>query len=425
MAAEAPNGGLTAAHKRLLVLLAAACFSEGFDFATLTVALPQIRSTFGLSHMHADLWVAVLYLGALPAVVWGRRADRRGRRGVLLMTMVGYTAGSAATALAPNVEIFVACQFVTRCFLTAQVAVAWTMAAEDLPAARRGIGFGVLALASALGTGLSAIVQATVLSPMGASWRWLYVLSLPFLLIVVMLSRSLPESSRYQAVAQRRDVSQGQAGLLARAPYRRPLLLICAMILFGNLATEATVFAVDFMESDRGLSASAANLILVAAGAVALPVLTLAGRLSDRVGRRYVCIVGVLVQGAGLLLFFTVARGVAGLGLALMTTYIGLFAAWTTGNAFAVELFPTALRGARERGVDDREAARSVGQLRAVSGAARGDEQLAGHGVRAGRRAGARSGHHRRRAARDEPPRAHRHRPRARPRRNLGLTERT
>jgi hypothetical protein len=29
-----------------------------------------------------------------------------------------------------------------------------------------------------------------------------------------------------------------------------------------------------------------------------------------------------------------------------MTTYIGLFAAWTTGNAFAVELFPTTLRGA-------------------------------------------------------------------------------
>jgi MFS transporter, putative metabolite:H+ symporter len=340
------SGALTDAHRRLLFLLGAACFSEGFDFATLTVALPQIRSTFGLSHMHADLWVSILYLGALPAVLWGRRADRRGRRGVLLMTMVGYTIGSAATALAPNIEIFVACQFVTRCFLTAQVAVAWTMAAEDLPAERRGIGFGVLALASALGTGLSAIVQATALSPLDASWRWLYVLSLPFLLVVVSLNRSLPESTRYQAVAGRHDVSQGRAELLARPPYRRPLLLICVMILFGNLATEATVFAVDFMESDRGLSSSAANLLLVVAGAVALPVLMLAGRLSDRIGRRRVCMAGLLVQAGGLLLFFTVARGVAGLGLALMTTYIGLFAAWTTGNAFAVELFPTALRGA-------------------------------------------------------------------------------
>jgi MFS transporter, putative metabolite:H+ symporter len=345
--AEEPGAGrLTDAHRRLLFLLGAACFSEGFDFATLTVALPQIRSTFGLSHMHADLWVALLYLGALPAVLWGRRADRRGRRGVLLLTMVGYTIGSAATALAPTVEVFVACQFVTRCFLTAQVAVAWTMAAEDLPAERRGIGFGVLALASALGTGMSAIVEAVVLSPLDASWRWLYVLSLPFLLLVLALNRSLPESVRYQSVADRHDISQGRAGLLGRPPYRRPLLLICLMILLGNLATEATVFAVDFMETDRGLSASSANLLLVAAGAVALPVLMLSGRLSDNIGRRRVCMAGLLVQAGGLLLFFIVARGVAGLGLALMTTYIGLFAAWTTGNAFAVELFPTALRGA-------------------------------------------------------------------------------
>lgn len=346
MGDEPDVGRLTDAQRRLLFLLGAACFSEGFDFATLTVALPQIRSTFGLSHMHADLWVALLYLGALPAVLWGRRADRRGRRGVLLMTMVGYTIGSAATAFAPNIEVFVACQFVTRCFLTAQVAVAWTMAAEDLPAHRRGLGFGVLALASALGTGTSAIVEAVALSPLDASWRWLYVLSLPFLLVVVSLNRSLPESARYQSVADRHDVSQGRAALLAQAPYRRPLLLICAMILLGNLATEATVFAVDFMETDRGLSASSANLLLVVAGAVALPVLTLSGRLSDRIGRRRVCMSGLLVQAGGLLLFFIVARGVVGLGLALMATYFGLFAAWTTGNAFAVELFPTALRGA-------------------------------------------------------------------------------
>jgi MFS transporter, putative metabolite:H+ symporter len=346
VADQPPATALSAAHWRLLLLLGAACFSEGFDFATLTVALPQIRETFGLSHAQADLWVALLYLGALPAVLWGRRADRHGRRGVLLLSMVGYTVGSAVTAVSPTVEVFVACQFVTRCFLTAQVAIAWTMAAEELPAERRGLGFGVLALASALGTGLSAIVQAVVLSPLDASWRWLYVLALPFMVLVVVLSRSLPESRRYQAIAQRHDASQGRAALLARAPYRRPLLLICVMILLANLATEATIFAVDFMESDRGLSSSSANLLLVVAGAVALPVLTMAGRLSDRVGRRWVCMSGLLVQAGGLLLFFSVARGIVGLGLALMTTYAGLFAAWTTGNAFAVELFPTALRGA-------------------------------------------------------------------------------
>ena len=332
-------------HTRLLWLLAVACFSEGYDFALLTVVLPQVRDTFHLSHTHADLWIALLYLGALPALVWGRRADRNGRRGVLLLSIVGYTLASVATAAAPTIGVYVACQFVARCFIAAQVAVAWTMAAEDLPAEQRGFGFGVLALASALGTGFCAIVQAVALSPLNASWRWLYVCALPFLAVAVFLRRELPESDRYLAL-DRRGAGHQPAALLLQRPFVGPLLLVCGTVLVCNLTTEATVFSVDFLETQRHLSASTANLLLVAAGAVALPVLTLAGRLSDRIGRRRVCMAGLVIQSAGLLVFFILARGVVQLGFALGLVYLGLFAAWTTGTAFAVEMFPTSLRAA-------------------------------------------------------------------------------
>jgi len=334
---------LEQSHKRLLWLLAIACFSEGYDFALLTVALPQIRDTFHLSHAHADLWIALLYLGALPALAWGRRADQHGRRSVLLIAIVGYTLAAAVTAASPSIEFYVACQFVARCFIATQVAIAWTMAAEDLPAERRGLGFGVLALASAIGTGFCAIVQAVVLSPLSASWRWLYLLALPFLLVVLFLRRELPESGRYLAL-ERRIGSSAPASLLLRRPYIGPLLAVCVAVLLCNLTTEATVFSIDFLEKDRHLSSSAANLLLVAAGAVALPVLTLSGRLSDRIGRRRVCVAGLVIQAGGLLVFFIVARGTVQLGLSLGLVYLGLFAAWTTGNAFAVEMFPTALR---------------------------------------------------------------------------------
>ena len=332
-------------HVRLLWLLAVACFSEGYDFALLTVALPEVRHTFHLSHAQADLWIALLYLGALPALAWGRRADRRGRRDVLLLSIVGYTLAAAVTAASPSVVFFVACQFVARCFIATQVAVAWTMAAEDLPAHRRGFGFGVLALASALGTGFCSIVQATVLSPLDASWRWLYVLALPFLVVAVFLRRELPESQRYLAL-DRRTVPDQPVAVLFRRPFLRPLLVVCVAVLLCNLTTEAVVFSLDFMQTQRGLSSSTANLLLVAAGAAALPVLVLSGRLSDRVGRRRVCVAGLLVQCGGLLVFFIVAHGALQLGLALGLVYLGLFAAWTTGNGFAVEIFPTSLRAA-------------------------------------------------------------------------------
>jgi MFS family permease len=111
-------------QRRLLFLLGVACFTEGYDFNALIVALPHLRDTFGLSRSAADLWVAGVYLGAGPALWLGRRADRHGRRGVLLIAVAGYSVCSVATALAPDVGVFVLMQFLARCFLTVQVAVA-------------------------------------------------------------------------------------------------------------------------------------------------------------------------------------------------------------------------------------------------------------------------------------------------------------
>ena len=336
-------GKLEPRHRRLLWLLCVACFTEGYDFNALIVALPHLRHSFGLSEYAADLWVAGVYLGALPALWLGRRADRRGRREALIGAVVGYTVCSVATALAPGIAAFVVVQFVARCFLTVQVAVAWTVAAEELPAYRRGFGFGLLALASACGTGWCAIVEASVLGPLHASWRWLYVVALPVVIVVVVLRRTLPESERFRRLAEAGH-ERGHARFLLARPYRATLLLVCGTVALANLTTQATVFAVDYLQTQRHLGSSAANLVLVGAGTIALPVLTGAGRLSDRVGRRPICVVALVVQACGIVVFFNVAHSTGALLAALAMTYVGVFGAWTTGSAFGVEIFPTALR---------------------------------------------------------------------------------
>jgi putative MFS transporter len=330
-------------QRRLLFLLAVACYTEGYDFNALMVALPHLRHTFALSQATADLWVAGIYLGAAPAIWLGRRADRHGRRGVLLLAVLGYTVCSVATALAPAMAFFVAMQFLARAFLAVQVAVAWTVAAEELPAHRRGFGFGILALASALGTGQGALLEALVLAPLGASWRWLYVASLPAALVVLLLRRSLPESSRYESLAASGRM-HGRASVLLQPPYRATLLLICGTVMLANLTTQATVFAIDYMQSQRGLGTSVANLVLIGAGTICLPVLVGAGRVSDRIGRRPVCAVALGIQAVGVVLFFNVATTAPMLLAMLAVTYVGVFGAWTTGSAFGVEAFPTALR---------------------------------------------------------------------------------
>jgi putative MFS transporter len=328
---------------RLLILLGAASFFEGYDLNIITVALRPLRTTFGIGQVSASLWIAVVYLGALPAVPAARRADRRGRRDLLVWSMLAYTVATGATAAAPGLHSFVAFQFAARFFLVLQSALVWTVVAEEMPAAARGLAFGWLAMLTALGTGWSAILWGTVMSPLGLSWRWLYVAALPVLAVVVVLRRRLPETGRYQAAAAGPEAVQRWREIL-KPPHRRRLVMLCVVAVLANLTAQATVFVVDFMQTQRHLSASAASLTLVASGALAIPVLLLAGSLSDRLGRKPVLCGFLVVSVVGFACFFFLAQGEVALLASLALVYVGIFGSWPTGTGFGTEFFPTSLR---------------------------------------------------------------------------------
>lgn len=330
-------------HWALLVLLGAASFFEGYDFNIVIVALPQLRHTFHLSQSAGALWVSLLYLGAVPAVFISRRADRYGRRRLLLVSITCYTIATAATAFAPTIGIFAACQFTARLFLGVEIALVWTMVAEELPAPARGFGFGWLATLSAMGTGWSAILYGTVFAPLGISWRYLYVAAVPVLVLVALLRRRLPESSRFLAAVKQGALASRWHEIL-RPPHRRRLLAVIAIAVLANLSAQAHVFVVDFMQTQRHQSASTANLLLVAAGTVAIPVLLFAGSLSDRYGRKRVAASFLVISALGPLAFFFLATGPLTLFLTLAFVYVGDFGAWPTSSGIGTEVFPTSLR---------------------------------------------------------------------------------
>jgi len=268
-------------HRVLLLLLGATSFFEGYDRSIVALALKQIRGTFHLSQGSASLWLTFLYVGALPALVIARRADRIGRRRMLLFCVSAYTIATAATALAPSMGAFVFCQFTARLFLNAETAIVWTIAAEELPADSRGLGFGVLAMNAALGTGFCAILFGGVLDPAGISWRVLYIVALPPLVLVGLLRRRLPETRRF---IDTRDTG----GLVERwheifrPRWRRALFLVLSPAFLFERLPQPALSALHFLQTSRGLSASAASFMLVGAGVPGSPLMVAAGSLSDR-----------------------------------------------------------------------------------------------------------------------------------------------
>src|SRR3954451_7793115 len=254
--------GLGREHRFLLLVLGATSFFDGYDRGIISLALRQIRGTFGLSQGTASLWLTFLYVGAIPPLILTRRADRDGRRKLLIISVTGYTIATGLTAAAPNIQTFVMCQFAARLFLNAEGAIVWTIAAEELPATARGLGFGILAMNSALGVGFGAIVFGGILDPMGISWRVLYLIGLPPLLILGVLRRRIPESARFVAARDAGRLSERWHDIF-RPAFRRWLVLVLSTAFLFQLTTEASVFSLDFLQSDRPLSATAANFMLV------------------------------------------------------------------------------------------------------------------------------------------------------------------
>jgi putative MFS transporter len=338
--------GLSDGQIVMLLLLSAAAFFDGYDQSIRAVALTQIRGDLGLSKSAASALIAVVYFGSLPAMAVTRWADRVGRRRVLLLSIIGYASFSGLTALAPNAGAYMVLQFGQQVFLVAETALVWTMAAEELPATARGFGFGVLGMNLALGTGFAAVLFGGVFEPLGVSWRWLYVVGVPPLLLVALLRRRLGETRRFEA-ARAADRLADTWRRILRPPLRHWLFLVVTVTFLLQLSQQAQVFALDFLQTDRGISASTAAGMLVLAGLPGIPIMVAAGGLSDRFGRRQVACwfsAASLVGGAGFF-WLPASWGVPALLPCMSLTLVGSMAAFPIVQTFTAELFPTALRG--------------------------------------------------------------------------------
>src|SRR5690606_13396576 len=113
-------------------------------------------------------------LGAIAAWFLLRMADRWGRRPVLLLAAAGFSVGSLLTVLAPSLPAYTAIQFVTRVLLVTQIATAYLIVSETLPAHLRGRAIGGLGAAGSVGAALPLILLAPALET-ALGWRMLFV----------------------------------------------------------------------------------------------------------------------------------------------------------------------------------------------------------------------------------------------------------
>jgi putative MFS transporter len=330
---------LDARHRRLLALLGVATLFEGYDRFIASLALPYIGRDLGASEAELGYALSAIRVGALWSIALGWAADRYGRRRVLLFTVLAYTLATAATGISRSLEAFVVWQLFATIFLTAELALAQVVVAEELPAAMRGRGQGFLGAFAAMGAGVAAmlfpLLQSTALG-----WRGLYFIGVLPLLVVAYLRRSLPETRRWSHISAAPAMRQGLGELLRRPLRTRFLILNGLAVAVWTAASPAFGFASYHATNALGWSAGQVSALVVGAGALGMGGWFVLGHTADRFGRRSTGAASMLLGTVAVVAYYRTPWLVPAFA-ALVFAEAGVNIAL---NALGTELFPTHLR---------------------------------------------------------------------------------
>ncbi|MEM7337324.1 MAG: MFS transporter [Actinomycetota bacterium] len=277
--------------------------------------------------------LAATRIGVLLSFVLLLRADKIGRRPLMLWFATGAVLFTLLGALSPNLFALGATQTIARGLTTGLFTVMVLAATEEVPSSARAFSVSLATVAAALGAGMVLWVLPTA-DLFTGGWRIVYVAPALFLPVIWWVSRYLPETRRFVAAT-----TEG-----APARINRRWLTLIGLAAFGSLVflTPASQLRNEFLADDLGYSAtriSAFQLIVSTPAGVAV---VAAGIVADRLGRRWVGAIALALgtattvasyqlTGAGLWVF-------ASLGVILTS------AAFPAMRAYQTELFPTRAR---------------------------------------------------------------------------------
>jgi putative MFS transporter len=364
----------------LFVLLSTATLFDGFDAAMMSLAAPDVRATLDISRGEWSLIFGLYRVGVLVSFALLLQADRFGRRALMMVTVVGFTIFTGATALARTAAEFTAFQFLARIFLSAEYALAIIMVGEEFPARWRGRALAILTSLATVGVLVTAKLQPWILLEPGAApnalhdagaaavawlqrglgrtvdgadWRILYLFGVAPLVLVLGLRLGMRETRRFEAARAAAAAPRGSRGWRSRLSdawgpwqpaYRRRTAIVALLWNCTHLVVSpAVAFWVIYAREDLGFSPARVGDIVFWAYVAGVGGHFAAGWLVDRAGRKWTC-AGFYVLAALWLVGLFHTRTLPGQYAWHIATVFCFLAAMTATHVYASELFPTEIR---------------------------------------------------------------------------------
>ncbi len=353
-------------------------FLFGFDTAVINGALPFFRDYFQLDKVMEGWAMSSAIIGCvIGAIAIGRPADKYGRRYMLKVTALLFLVSAIGTGMANNISWFVFFRIVGGLGIGAASVLSPTYISEIAPPEYRGRFTILFQLAIVVGILAAFATDLALLGTGKNNWRWMFISeaipAILFLGLLFFVSRSprwLVKQGKYEEARQViKKVNPGNdhERLLTeirnsintdvvehyRYLFRKPYLrLVIIGILIGVFNQFTGIAVVMIYSSDifraAGFATESAILQTVVVGFTNLAFTILAMFFIDRIGRKFMLLLG----SVGMTLFLAVFsyiffKGIGGaMPLVFMLSFVACFA-FSQGAVVWVlfaEMFPNNIR---------------------------------------------------------------------------------
>ena len=258
---------------------------DALDFFVFVFCLKSISGEF-----HTDVKAVAegifLTLACRPigALAFGWLAEKYGRRPILMVNVLSYSAVQLATAFAPNLATLLALRALFGFAMGGEWGIGAALALESLPARGRGFFSGLLQEGYVLGYLLASVLFATAFDHVG--WRGLFIISSVSALLVLYIRWGVRESPAWLAGGARQRASGALLWAAVRAHFPTLAYLVLLMACFNAFSHGSQDLYPTFLQAQHGFSARITGQIAIVMNLGALGGGICFGALSERLGRR-------------------------------------------------------------------------------------------------------------------------------------------
>ena len=335
------NENWTAAHRNVVIASFLGWMLDAFDFFLVVFVLRRLASDFG-TDVKAVTWGITVTLALRPvgAFLFGRIADRFGRRPALMASVLLYSAMELATAFASSLTTFIVLRALYGVAMGGEWGVGASLAFESVPTRSRGLVSGILQAGYPCGYLLAAVVFGLLFPHIG--WRGMFIVGAAPALLVLFIFSKVPESQTW--IAGRTQPTKRRLSTALRGHWLLALYAIVLMTCFNFYSHGTQDLYPLMLGAQRGFSTGTISTIAVIYNIGAICGGLLFGSLSSRIGRRRSIALAAALSLA-VLPFWSYSSTPVALAIAAFAMQFMVQGAWGVVPVHLNELSPEGIRG--------------------------------------------------------------------------------